>query len=330
MNQPGTTPLAIVIPAYKTKFLREALQSIADQTDKNFQLYVGDDCSPEPVAEIVREFAGRLPLRYHRFENNLGGRSLVQQFERCCRLTTEPWVWIFSDDDVMDAGCVAAFLAELKNTSASHDLYRFNTVWVNSTSGKSLVSPLHPQNESGADFLLARLRGGRNSTLQELIFSRAAWEAVGGMPDFPLGWAADDALVAKLGRQRPIRTIAGARVNWRLSDVNLTNEQTTGSVRIKIRVSLCFLRWVSDFFKSHHPARLAEAKLSIEHKLLHELANCWIFLDQPTCREVDALGVDVLGHRRGWGWWKGLQLNARLALIKILLRLKIPCEKFFA
>ena len=325
MSVAGPSPLAIVIPAYKTKFLRAALQSIASQTEKNFQVYVGDDGSPEPVAEIVREFAGRLPVKYHRFDENLGKISLVRQWERCLRLTSEPWIWLFSDDDFMDAGCVAAFFEELKNTPEAHDLYRFNTVWVNSSTGKVVESPLHPVEESGADFLKARLRGTRNSTLQELIFSRAAWTAAGGIPDFPLGWASDDAFIARLGLRRPIRTIAGPRVNWRLSDVNITNDQTSATARIKVLASMNFFRWVIDYFNTHKKNELAEATRLTEQKLLNLLANCWIYLDWAMCREIDALGVAILGHRRGWGWRKGLQLNVRLTVQKILLRLKIPC-----
>jgi hypothetical protein len=42
-------------------------------------------------------------------------------------MTREPWVWLFSDDDVIDEGCVAAFLGELQETEEDHDVYRFNT-----------------------------------------------------------------------------------------------------------------------------------------------------------------------------------------------------------
>ena len=114
-------PLAIVIPAYKAKYLREALQAIAAQTDQRFQVYLGDDCSPEPVAEVVREFSHSMRIVYHRFDDNLGGKSLVQQWERCLRLTREPWIWLFSDDDFMDSHCVAAFYSEWERSLEKYD-----------------------------------------------------------------------------------------------------------------------------------------------------------------------------------------------------------------
>jgi len=314
--------LAIVIPAYKAMYLRECLQAISAQTDRRFYVYVGDDCSPEPLGEIVREFSAQLPITYHRFESNVGGKSLVQQWERCVRLTHEPWIWLFSDDDFMDPGCVAAFYEELKNTRESHDLYRFNTIWVNSAKGTRAVSPPHPTEESGAEFLKARLRSSRNSTLQELIFSRQAWTET-GIPEFSLAWCSDDAFIALLGRRRAIRTIAGPLVYWRLSGVNITNDHTSASTRIKLKASMSFLRWTVDYFKIHRPAELCEARPLAERRLVDLLANCWIYLDRPLCREIEAWGAEVLGRRAGWGWRMALRLNARLTVKKILARLKL-------
>ena len=57
------TQLAIVIPAYKAKFLPKTLDSIAAQTDKRFCVYIGDDCSPEDIGSIVEPYKGKFGLR---------------------------------------------------------------------------------------------------------------------------------------------------------------------------------------------------------------------------------------------------------------------------
>lgn len=45
--------MAIVIPAYKGRFLKETLDSIAVQAHKDeFVLYIGDDASPERLDKI--------------------------------------------------------------------------------------------------------------------------------------------------------------------------------------------------------------------------------------------------------------------------------------
>jgi glycosyltransferase involved in cell wall biosynthesis len=322
--QPPATaakPLAIIIPAYKAKFLREALASVAAQTDKNFQLYVFDDGSPEPVGEIVREFTGKLPIRLHRFEDNLGRISLVGQWERCVRQTSEPWVWIFADDDVMEAGCVADFYAELKRTQSAHDLYRFNTVWIDGTGARISESPQHPALEGGVEFLLARLSLKRNVTLQEIIFSRSAWESAGGIPNFPMGWHADEAFTASLGVRQPLCAIPGARVNWRFSELNISSATSFTATNQKIIASTEFFQWVVNFFNAHAADQAGAAIRISEDWLMNYLRTCWVFLGLRTCLALETLGREAWHHPPGWGLSTGLLMNLKLLAHKVEHRL---------
>src|ERR1035437_3960780 len=102
--------LAIVIPAYKRMFFNEALSSIAKQTNKNFTLYIGDDCSPCNLYNIVEKYEKSIPIVYRHFDENIGRKDLVVQWERCIDLVgDEEWIWLFSDDDIMDPTCVENF-----------------------------------------------------------------------------------------------------------------------------------------------------------------------------------------------------------------------------
>lgn len=317
-------PLAIVIPAYKSAFLRDVLVSIANQTCREFKVYVGDDASRENIGAIIHEFSGRLQIRYRRYEKNLGAISLTSHWKRCIQLGREPWVWLFSDDDLMDPECVEKFYQEQRATAGRHDLYRFNTTSIDG-SGRTLSdnSP-HPQNESGPDFLVARLRGGRTSTAQELIFSRAAWEAVGGFPDFPLGWASDDAFIAMLGRRKPIRVIPGPRLRWRLSGKNISTNNSIGLALKKLEACRRFVEWTADFLKTNPPTEgpLVNGELAA-------LLEDWFFMQMIYRRQImslrSSLKVDHLAtsswHRpRGYGFLKTMKFNYNLAFDKIFNR----------
>ena len=63
--------LAIVIPAYKVDFLEATLESIANQSRKEFVLYVGDDCSPYDVSSLVDKYSHKFNVVYHRFEDTV-------------------------------------------------------------------------------------------------------------------------------------------------------------------------------------------------------------------------------------------------------------------
>lgn len=82
--------LAIVIPAYKGRFLKETLDSIAVQAHKDeFVLYIGDDASPERLDKIVESYQNKVNLVYHRFSENMGGQRfggpLGEVYPAVCR-----------------------------------------------------------------------------------------------------------------------------------------------------------------------------------------------------------------------------------------------------
>ncbi len=317
-------PLAIVIPAYKSAFLRQVLDSVVSQTCREFRLYIGDDASPEDLAGIVREFSDILPISYHRFEKNLGRTSLMNHWDRCIRMSQEPWVWLFSDDDLMEPNCVEHFFQELQLTQGRHHLYRFNTNSINGAGRQLSENPLHPQNETGADFLVARLRGGRTSTAQELIFSRAAWDSLGGFPDFPLGWASDDAFAAMLGSQKSLRTIPEARVRWRLSGQNISATNSFALAIQKLQACREFVEWAADFLKMNPPTSgfLSNGELAA-------LLEDWFFMQMiyrgrlmtiKSSLQVDQLAASIWHRPRGYGFLKTMKFNYNLTRDRIFSR----------
>tara|TARA_B110000240_G_scaffold195891_1_gene246534 strand:+ start:1600 stop:2013 length:414 start_codon:yes stop_codon:yes gene_type:complete len=75
--------LAIVIPYYKITFFEETIASLANQTNKNFKVYIGNDASPECPEALIEQYKDKFNFIYKKFETNLGSTSLVKQWERC-------------------------------------------------------------------------------------------------------------------------------------------------------------------------------------------------------------------------------------------------------
>lgn len=319
MSNASDIQLAIVIPAYRKEFLGRALASIARQTDKRFRLYVGDDCSPAELESLVQSGAGGCELVYRRFEENLGARSLVQQWDRCVKLSREPWVWLFSDDDVMEPGCVAAFYQTLEETHAAFELYRFNTFIIDADDRAQAVNSPHPEVESAMDFAYHRLRGERHSTVQELIFSRAAYDRVGGFLDLPCAWCSDDAGIIRLSDRTGMRTIAGPRVQFRQSGMNVSSTFRNAKVnRDKRRAVMGYLDWLLEHFRA---AKSERTPLNAE--MLRQEAERW-FLGQcqnlETCctiaesRELAAFHARMWGGSRKRHFYRQMKRNSQLLL----------------
>jgi len=244
--------LAIVIPAYKPDFFRAALQSVVAQTDKRFRLYVGDDAGPPEIARICAELpAEGVDVVYRRFEENLGGSSLAAHWNRCVALSHEPWVWLFSDDDVMTPDCVAAIHAELE-AEPGDAVLRFDTAVID-RDGRTLAdNPPHPRLEAGVDFIHARLRGERNSYVVEYVFRRAAFDRAGGFPEYPVAWCADDVAWYVFSEGGAIRTLDRGRVRWRASGVNITDAKRRNQ-REKLEAGARFLRFVRERVQPSDP-----------------------------------------------------------------------------
>jgi hypothetical protein len=255
--------LAIVIPAYKPDFFRAALESVAAQTDPRFRVYVGDDAAPEEIGRIAQEMSAAMSARgieliYHRFDENLGSRSLTAHWNRCVALSSEPWVWLFSDDDVMAPDCVAALHRALAADPTAAVL-RYDTEVIDARGRAIATNPRHPPRETGAAFVYARLNGERNSYVVEYVFRRDAFERVGGFPDYPVAWCADDAAWYTFSRGSEIRTLPEGRVRWRASGLNITDAKRKNR-REKLDAGVRFLRFVEDEVEAHDSsgARSAE------------------------------------------------------------------------
>ncbi|WP_080147403.1 glycosyltransferase family 2 protein [Marinilactibacillus piezotolerans] len=68
------TLISIVTPVYKAeKYILETIQSVQNQTYKNFEMILVDDCSPDNSAEIIKEIASTdQRIKYIKLKKNSG------------------------------------------------------------------------------------------------------------------------------------------------------------------------------------------------------------------------------------------------------------------
>jgi glycosyltransferase involved in cell wall biosynthesis len=236
--------LAIIIPAYKSRFLEKALISIDNQTNKSFTLYIGDDASAGNLKSIVDRFEARINLKYYRFNENLGTRSLTKQWERCINLSTEEYVWLFSDDDEMPSDAVER-LYKVLNANKTFDVYRFNIQFIDESGCIIREASSHPRVESSKEFVQRRLTFSTLSAGCEYIFRRERYLNSGGFVEFPLGWCSDDATWALFGKLWGIYTIDGSPIRMRMvKGFNISSIQSNKNSKFKAVITYLF--WLND------------------------------------------------------------------------------------
>jgi len=217
--------LAIIIPYYKLKFFDCTLKSLSEQTDKRFTVYIGNDCSIEDPTEIIKNYEGRITIKYHLFDVNLGAKSLAQQWQRCVNLTDdEQWIMMLCDDDLLDENCISEFYKNLEEINNNNiDVVRFSTDVIDEIGTKFNKNVYHPKFEKSTDFLIRRLKGGTRNSLSENIFKRDK-VLQNKFKNFPLAWHSDDLALLEFSNFGTLFTINEAKVYFRLSDLNITNK----------------------------------------------------------------------------------------------------------
>jgi glycosyltransferase involved in cell wall biosynthesis len=237
--------LAIVIPAYKSMYFSQALLSIANQTNKEFTLYIGDDCSPDNLYSIVEKYENRIQIVYKHFDENLGGKDLVAQWERCIDLIgDEEWIWLFSDDDMMDPTCVQNFYHTLYQ-NPDFDLFHFNVLKIDEH--EIIIGNFYSFHEilTTEEFLLRKLHVGYFSTVVEYIFRKAHFDEKGRFQNFDLAWGSDDAIWIKLSKNKGIRNIENSKVYWRKSLLNISSIVKDKEIVIrKMNAQIEFACWI--------------------------------------------------------------------------------------
>jgi hypothetical protein len=151
---------------------------------------------------------------------------------------------LFSDDDVLEPECVAAFYRTLAQTGGRHEVYRFNTVIVDAEEQMAGLNPPHPECEPWQEFAYHLFSGSRACTAQEVIFSRETYARQGGFVDFPLAWCSDYASLIAFADNKPIRRIAGPLVRFRKSGQNLSSIRNRRIALLKLGATMEFVEWM--------------------------------------------------------------------------------------
>ncbi|NQT57201.1 MAG: glycosyltransferase family 2 protein, partial [Desulfobacteraceae bacterium] len=103
-------PVSVCIPVYNgEKYLEECLNSVLDQSFRNFEVVVVDDQSSDTSFEIARKYEAR-DDRVRVFHNaqNLG---LVNNWNRCIELSHGKWIKFVFQDDLIESNCLEKMIS---------------------------------------------------------------------------------------------------------------------------------------------------------------------------------------------------------------------------
>lgn len=215
---------SFVLPAYKATYLREAIDSILDQSYTDFELIIVNDASPEDLYSIVNDYHDDR-IQYYVNEKNIGGHDLVAQWNHCITYATGDYLILASDDDVYHPQYLAKMDA-LVDRYPAVNVFRPRVQYINSR-GDVLKQDIElDEYMSLISFSHLWIHRQLLKGIPFYIFNRQALVNMGGFVNYPSAWYSDDATVMQLGRAG-IVSHNDILFSFRNSGINITSTWNT-------------------------------------------------------------------------------------------------------
>lgn len=142
-----TAPLVTaVVPSYRHgQYIKQRIESILQQTFKDFELIIIDDCSQDNSDEIILALQLQYGFQYIRNEHNSG--TPFAAWERAAKIARGRYIWICESDDVaepsfLEVGVAAleaapqavlfycdSFVIDTNGTRVGHTDEYFHNIW---------------------------------------------------------------------------------------------------------------------------------------------------------------------------------------------------------
>lgn len=179
----------ITIPAYKSRFFDECIQSVLAQTFKDFELIILNDKSPEPIKEIVNRFDDNR-LRYYESEKNVGAKNVVYNWNKLLNLAKGDYLICMGDDDKLHPNCLFVY-NELLSRYPSKDIYHCRTQIIDEHSNPLDIQEERPLEESMLSMIWHMMFKGRVQFIGDFLFRTEALRKMGGFYYQPYAMASD-------------------------------------------------------------------------------------------------------------------------------------------
>lgn len=217
--------ISIAIPAYKAKYLAQAIESVLNQTFNDFELIIVNDQSPEDITSIVKSFNDRR-IRYYINDKNIGGNDPVANWNKCLSYAKGEFFAMICDDDLYES----TFLEEMINLTEKYpscNVFHSRVQVIDKNNDVVDFFPSNPEWESVEDYIWHVSHSMRKQTVSEWLYRRKHILECGGYEPIPVAWGADYFSVMKFGALGGIVTSNKKLVTFRRSGINISNSYSS-------------------------------------------------------------------------------------------------------
>lgn len=288
--------VSFIMPAYKSAFLKEAIESILAQTGDGWELVVVDDCSPDDIRGIVSGF--RDPrIRYFRNTENIGGKDLVRQWNHSIGYAEGEWIVLAGDDDIYAPEFVSE-VCRLVEKYPQVDMVRARVALVDEKGARMWGEGTFTEMNSKEDFLSGWLTARALTCIGNYAFRKEKLEEIGGFVNFPCGFCSDIAPPIMLS-ENGVANTSEELFKFRQSAIHLSSDPSR--LKDKLNATTQLYKWLQSL---DYQAPGYDAK-AIHKKCIYDYFN-------QAIKHVDAGSLpEYLRMCTLAGGWEKMVMTAR-------------------
>lgn len=266
----GKENYTFLLPAYKAKYMNKMLQSIQNQSCKNYKVIVSDDCSPEDIKAIVAPFLEDKRFTYLRQEKNLGKTDLVKHWNMLLEMCETEFVILASDDDVY----APSFLESIDKMIEKHpscDIFRSRVERIDSDDRILIREDLYTEFVDQLHFIHQIYRSDTIPCVSNYCYRTSALREMGGFVNYPLAWFSDDATNILMAKNGCVNT-EEILFSFRWSDINITFSKPTRQQSCqKLDATILYDKWLKEVLASIDEEQFLSERYLIDRiRYLHQ------------------------------------------------------------
>lgn len=255
---------SILIPAYKARYLSEAISSVLAQTCSDWELVIVNDASPENLTSIVEQFSDPR-IRYYVNEHNCGAIDVVDNWNICLSHALGDYVICMGDDDRLLPCCLEEY-TRLISQYPGLDVYHGWTMLIDEQGEPFDMQEPRPLTEDVYSLIWHRWHG-RKQYIGDFLLRTDPLKAAGGYYKIPLAWGSDDISAFRAAAAG----IANTQVPVFQYRVNRQTISRTSSALIKLAAIDAQEQWYLSFLATPPSATATEPARILHAQCLHNL-----------------------------------------------------------
>lgn len=277
--------VSVVVPNYNhERFLRARIESVLNQSYKDFEVIILDDCSTDNSREIIQQYEDN-PHVAHMVFNRENSGSPFKQWNKGVRLAQGQYIWIAESDDMADERFLEEVVPVL-DANPNVGIIKCQTQIIDVNGEKKHVVE-DKWSERGRNWEKSIIINGKSDCIEQLLFGISIPNASGalfrkeiyikaGYADETFKMAGDWMAWAKLLSLSDLAYVAKP-----LNFLREVHDNTARAKYVKSYDGLFFLedlKVVNFIVKQCHPDK--KTRLRALDKHIRRWANCFVTLER--------------------------------------------------